>query len=288
METHLIGAAMRAARSTLHEAGIETASLDAEVLMRHLLGMDRARLFASLNDPLTPNTYEAFQRLLGARAAGTPVAYLIGEREFMGLPFFVTPAVLIPRPETEILVEWALHWLRGRDEAIVADIGTGSGAIALSIAAAMDATWRGHMIATDTSSDALAVAQRNRERLALPSRVELRQGSLLAPLIEQIDLLLANLPYLRPDQISANPDLSAEPRLALDGGEAGLDQIRALLADAPRVLALGGAVGLEIDPAQRNDVIALATKAFPSATIDVLPDLAGLDRHIVVQTLALE
>jgi release factor glutamine methyltransferase len=142
----------------------------------------------------------------------------------------------------------------------------------------------GLIIATDVSADALDIAARNRARFGLGERIELRQGSLLAPLVEPVDLLLANLPYLRPDQISTNPQLAAEPRLALDGGPEGLDLIPQLLVQAPRVMSPGGAVGLEIDPSQRETVIELAQDVFPGSSIEVLRDLAGLDRHVVVQT----
>lgn len=281
-----IGAALRAARVDLERAGLESAALDAEVLLRHLLRIDRAQLFARLNDSLPIDTQRAYHRLCAARRAGTPVAYLTGEREFMGRSFAVTPAVLIPRPETEILVEWAVRWLRDRASAVIADVGTGSGAIALSIASMLPPDWPSRLIASDISPNALAVARRNRHRLGLEARVEFRQGWLLTPFSEPVDMLLANLPYLQPAQITANPALAAEPRLALDGGEAGLSLIRDLLADAPRVITPGGALGLEFDPSQRDAVIALALASFPTAAIEVLRDLAGHDRHIVVQTPA--
>jgi release factor glutamine methyltransferase len=148
----------------------------------------------------------------------------------------------------------------------------------------MDASWSGRVIAADVSSAAIAIAAANRARLDLADRVALVQGSLVDWLAGPVDLLLANLPYLRPEQIAANPALAAEPRLALDGGADGLALIRQLLADAPRVLAPGGAVGLEIDPSQGNAVAALAAAAFPAATIAILRDLAGLDRHVLVLT----
>jgi release factor glutamine methyltransferase len=253
-------------------------------LLRHVLGIDRTVLFRRLNEPLDEATRVAFDRILAQRARGVPVAYLTGEREFMALPFRVAPGVLVPRPETEVLVEWAISWLHERERAVVVDVGTGSGAIAASIAAGMDRNWSGRVIAADVSSEAIAIAAANRARLDLADRVALVQGSLVDWLAGPVDLLLANLPYLRPDQIAANPALAAEPRLALDGGADGLALIRQLLADAPRVLAPGGAVGLEIDPSQGNAVAALAAAAFPAATIAILRDLAGLDRHVLVLT----
>jgi HemK-like putative methylase len=161
---------------------------------------------------------------------------------------------------------------------------TGSGAIAISVAAAMGRDWGGRVIASDVSAAALAVAGMNRERHGLTERVELVQGSLLDWRSEPVDLILANLPYLTPAQIQENQELAAEPRLALDGGSAGIDLIRRLLTDAPRVLAPGGAIAVEIDPSQRDGVIALANAGFPGASIAVLRDLAGFDRHVTIET----
>lgn len=281
-----IAAALRLGRQRLTTSATPSPGLDAEVLLRHLLGIDRTALFARLRDSIATDALTAYGALLDERARGIPVAYLVGVREFMRLPFAVGSGVLVPRPETELLVEWALAWLRARPAAHVVDVGTGSGAIALSLAHEIGPAWHGRIVATDISSAAIAVAARNRAALGLERQVEIVQGSLLSWLDYPIDLVLANLPYLRPTQIAENPDLSAEPRLALDGGEDGLELIRALLADAPRVVAAGGALVLEIDPDQRNRVVNLALTAFPGAEIGVIRDLAGFDRHVTIQTRA--
>jgi len=284
--TESISDALRRGRRRLASTRTTTPGLDAEVLLRHVLGIDRTALFVRLPEPITSEALATYEQLLVERARDIPVAYLTGEREFMGMPFQVGPGVLVPRPETEHLVAWAVSWLRAREREPVAvvDVGTGSGAVAIGIAAAMGPDWQGRIIATDVSPDALSVAARNRARLDSHGRISIVQGPLLEWLRSPVDLIVANLPYLRPEQLAGNPSLAAEPRLALDGGADGLDLIRQLLADAPRVLAPGGAVGLEIDPSQRDQVVSLAQLAFPGSEIDVLRDLAGLDRHVAIQT----
>ena len=279
-----VARALRTARARLAEAGLETPGLDAEVLLRHILDWNRTQILSRPETELEGDDAARYDALVSDRLRGVPVAYLTGEREFMGLPFTVSPAVLVPRPETEILVEWAADWLRPGGRSRVVDVGTGSGAIALSLAHLLGADWRGSITGIDVSPGALRVAERNRANLGLDHRVRLRHGYLLRDESSHFDLILANLPYLRPDQVDDNPDLAAEPRLALDGGTDGLDLIRELLADAPRVLAEGGAIGLEIDPSQARSVQDLARAAFPEAAVTVLHDLAGHARHVIIET----
>jgi release factor glutamine methyltransferase len=279
-----VARALRTARARLSEAGLETPGLDAEVLLRHILGWDRTQILTRPETKLKAEAAARFDRLLSERLCGVPVAYLIGEREFMELPFSVSPSVLVPRPETEILVEWAADWLRPGDRDRVVDVGTGSGAIALSLAHLLGEDWSGSITGIDVSPEALQVAERNRAALGLDERVSLRHGYLLRDETTHVDLILANLPYLRPDQVDGNPDLAAEPRLALDGGADGLDLVRELLTDAPRVLAPGGAIGLEIDPSQAKAVQGLAVASFPDAAVTVLHDLAGHARHVIIET----
>lgn len=278
-----IAAALRLATERLREGGSPSPRLDAEVLLRHVLGLDRTGLFLRLGEPLANDAASGFKELIEARAAGEPVVYLTGEREFMGLAFAVGPGVLVPRPETEILVEWALGWVaKRRTPPIIADVGTGPGTIALSLAHFLDSDIP-PILAIDLSDEALRYAERNRARLGLEERVSLLPGDLLAPVTGQVDLILANLPYLRPEQIAENRDLAWEPRVALDGGEGGLAAIARLLRDAPRVLASDGAIGLEIDPSQAPEVEEMALKVFPDATVEIVNDLAGDARFVIVQ-----
>jgi len=249
--------------------------------MRHALGLDRTAYFLQRSDVLSDLDRASFAAFLQRRINRESVAYITGSREFMGRSFAVGPGVLVPRPETEILVEWALDWLTSNPgERRILDAGTGSGAIAFSIAAEL-AGVRVLVVASDISAAALSYAARNRASLGLQRAVSLVRGSLADWHGGPIDLLLANLPYLRPEQISGNSDLRAEPLLALVGGPDGLDLVRGLLADAPRLLAPGGAIGLEIDPSQAMAALELGIQHLPSLNWTIIPDLAGLARHVV-------
>jgi len=277
-----IADAIRETTERLARTGIPTARLDAEVLLRHVLGLDRTQLFVRLREPLSAQDRGELDALVDRRLAGEPIAYLTGSREFMGLNFAVGPGVLIPRPETEVLVEWALSWLRTRDRATVIDVGTGSGAIALSVAVFRQGA-RDRIIGVDRLADALKYAETNRTALGLVERVSLVRGDLLSWCKGRLDLVLANLPYLRPDQRESNPDLLAEPEIALTSGDDGLSAVRRLLQSLPHLLAEHGAAALEIDPSQTDAVRSAIRWALPSARIKVLRDLAGLNRVVVAE-----
>lgn len=266
-----------------------TPRLDAELLLAHTLGWPRARVLAERRHAPSPEQAAAFAALVARRARGEPVAYLVGHKEFYGLDLEVTPATLIPRPETEALVELALaearRLLHTRSDAAgwpgltIADIGTGSGAIAIALATHLPEAL---VYAVDLSPEALAVAGRNVTRHGLQERVRLLQGDLLAPLPEPVDLIVSNPPYTIYDDIA--PDVRAyEPRLALDGGPNGLAIYRRLLAMAPAALRPYGALLLEIGAWQGRAVAALAQAALPDAEVRVHPDLAGRDRVVVAR-----
>jgi release factor glutamine methyltransferase len=270
-----IAETVRAAQRRLTQSS--TPRLDAELLVGHALGLSRTQLLASLRDPISDETIGAVDQLLQRREGGESVAYILGHKEFLGRDFIVTPAVLTPRPDTELLVEWAVTWLGARPDARVVDVGTGSGAIAIGVALGAPRTVA--ITAVDVSDAALAIAQENANRLC-PGRVQFRPGDLLNGFEEAVDLVLANLPYLRSDQIDGNYDLVAEPRLALDGGLEGLELIDRLILQLPGALSDRGAVALEIDPSQSDPVVELMAGACPRATIAVHRDLTGLDRFV--------
>ncbi len=282
-----VAAARRDAIDRLTRAGADAPALDAELLLAHVLGCDRVALLTRPERRLTDAEARQVEQLIGRRAGREPLAYILGRKEFFGLELEIGPGVLIPRPETEELVERALDWLRRRDLAApwIADVGTGSGAIAIALASAWPAA---RAFAIELSPAAAALAQRNIERHGLTQRITLLAGDLLAPLPQPVDLIVANLPYIAaPDIETLMPEVAChEPRLALDGGPDGLGVIRRLLTQAPAHLRPGGALCLEIGAGQGPLARASAAAAFLAAQVAVYPDLAGHDRILVVETSA--
>jgi release factor glutamine methyltransferase len=274
----------------LTAAGCDTPRLDAEVLLAHSLGRDRTWLYLHFSDPLDEKQINKIEALLRRRERREPVAYIVGHKEFFGLDFEVTSAVLIPRPETELLVETAVQWsiincqlsiVNGKFTII--DVGTGSGCIVVVLAKHLpDAA----IFAVDTSPETLLLARRNAERNEVSSRITFLQGDLLGPLPEPVDLIVSNPPYVsRAEVAAAMPEVSRyEPRLALDGGEDGLEVIRRLLPQAREKLKPGGSLLIEIGASQGQAVRQLAQFHFPGAAVAVKKDLAGLDRLLVVKT----
>lgn len=272
-------------RRTLEAADDPEAALEAEVLVMRALHLTRAQLYSRRGDEADGQVADQLAAEAERRAKGEPLAYITGQREFYGIDFLVDPRVLIPRPETELLVDEALAWLRGRQgqRLTVVDVGTGSGAIAVSIARNFPGA---RMYAVDASAGALEVAAQNAERAGVAGRVMFLEGDLLAPLQVKADLLVANLPYVREDQMplwcgATQVELAWEPFDALCGGPDGLDVIRRLLEQAPAALNAGGAALLEIGADQGPAAGALAQTAFPDARVVVKKDLAGLDRLVV-------
>ena len=277
-----IAETIRRVQSQIAGSEPDSPRLDAEMLIGHILGQSRSDLLADLPEPFPDDCTERLDELVARRAAGEPMALIIGQREFFGLIFTVSPNVLTPRPETEHLVEWALAWLQSRPHAQVIDIGTGSGALAIALAANSPPSVA--IVATDVSAEALTIARRNAASLA-PHRIDFAEGDLFADQGGTFDLVIANLPYLTPGQISERRELAFEPAIALDGGRDGLDTIRRLIALLPERLKTGGAVALEIDPAQAPAVAQRLTDTLPGAQVQTIADLTGRSRVITAVRL---
>ncbi|WP_298820098.1 peptide chain release factor N(5)-glutamine methyltransferase [Chloroflexus sp.] len=277
MDQVTIQHALRRAAEQL-QATSATARLDAELLLAHTLGWSRARVVAERDYALTSAQQTAFMALVARRANLEPVAYLIGRREFFGLELLVDRRVLIPRPETEILVELAIAEARRSRRApiTIADIGVGSGAIAIALAMHVP---HAILYGVDLSADALEVAAANVARYGLHNRITLLEGDLLAPLPGPVDLIVSNPPYTILSDIEAGV-YRHEPHLALDGGPDGLDCYRRLIAAAPDYLHRGGAMLLEIGAWQAQAVVHLLRQALPQAETGVDQDLAGRDRVV--------
>jgi release factor glutamine methyltransferase len=256
-----------------------TAALDADVLLAFALGVTKEEVFAHPERRLSPDDDARFVSVIARRHTGEPVAYLRGYKEFFGSRFLVDARVLIPRPETETLVEEALRFIGTRRQALVIDVGTGSGAIACAIALHAP---HARVIATDASADALAVAESNARSLGVADRVTFRQGDLLAPISERADVVAANLPYLPAEELASlvgqRTSLAYEPRIAVVAGSDGLDVIRRAVSDVQRVLAPGGASFLECDPPQASAICALMEAA--GLRTRVVRDLAGAQRVV--------
>jgi len=265
----------------LEDAGIEESRLDAEILLVHALGITRAQLHAHPQSQLSSAELVRYRQLIERRARREPVAYIVGHKEFYGLELFVDGRVLIPRPETELLVEKAIEI--SQRQSVIADVGTGSGAIAISLAVHLPQI---RIYATDASPAALEVAACNCRRHGVEDRVHLLQGHLLEPLPEPVNLIVANLPYVSQAELAQLlPEISRhEPREALDGGPDGLDCIRRLLAQTEGRLKAGGVVLLEIGATQGQAVVALAERHFPAARVEIVRDYAGLDRVVIART----
>lgn len=287
-----VGQSLRQAAGRLVDS--DSPDLDAELLLAEVLGLERPGLLARLRDPFPDDAGPAFQALVDRRVAGEPVAYILGRAWFHGLSFEVSPAVLIPRPETELLVDWGLACLEDRDRhqpaARVLDVGTGSGAVIVALAAA----WRDRFPpaagrpepgwqAVDLSSAALDLAMANARRLVPEATIAFMCADLWPqPIATTFDLILANLPYvgLHEAGLLARDVRDHEPNAALFAGPDGLDCIRRLVADLPGRLAPGGAVGLEVGWKQADGVAGLLAEALPGVAVEIRKDLAGIGRLV--------
>jgi release factor glutamine methyltransferase len=246
--------------SRFQERGLETPRLDAEIVAAHALGISRVQLYVQFDRPLAAAELGAIRELVKRRQGGEPVAYVVGKKEFFGLELAVDGRVLVPRPDTETLVDEALARLpAGQEARRAADVGTGSGAVAVALARQRP---QAAVYASDVSAEALAVARANAERHGVA--VTFLEGDLGAPLAPHapFDLIAANLPYVPSADIPAlSAEVRSEPRLALDGGSDGLELVRRLVAAAPALLAPGGALALEVGAGQARQTASLLAEA---------------------------
>ena len=278
-----IGRILKWTEEYFGQKGVESPRLDAEVMLSHVLGRQRIYLYVHFDEPLQAEDLAAYRTMIKQRIDRVPVAYILGEKEFMGLTFKVTPDTLVPRPDTEILVQAAVDRLKQWTDADVrlADIGTGSGAICLSVLSMLD-----NIVAdtVDISSAARAVAEENAAALGLSERVTFHTGDLLAPIREQqFTAILSNPPYIPEADIQGlAPEVRCkEPMTALGGGKDGLDFYRRLCDEAPAMLTDDGFMAFEVGIHQATEVAQLAEASPLIVRTEILKDYAGIDRVVV-------
>ena len=302
-----LGTAVEAAVARLRASGSDTARLDAELLVAHVLRVDRTTVIAHPEVPLSPDVARGLEEAVGRRERGEPVAYIRGVKEFHGLAFSVDSRALIPRPDTEVLVDLGVARVVDRilsaGRCRVVDVGTGSGAVAVAVAATLRTRGMLHaadLVATDVSADALVLATENAVAHGLADTIRFARADLLeadeagvsaaghtgdpgsahsAPPLSAIDVLLANLPYVPSADVPRLPvAASFEPRRALDGGPDGLDLVRRLLAQLPAALTRGGVALLEIGAGEADAVRTAVERVLPGWSVEFHRDLAGIDR----------
>jgi len=274
---------LNVASEELMKTGSLDAKLEAEVLLRHVLKIDRAAMFRDLDEDISMEDSSNIASLVKRRIKREPLAYITGVKEFYGLPFVVSEDVLIPRQETELLVDAAIVQAKSLDksEISIVDVGTGSGAIAVSLALNIPTS---SVIAVDISESALTIADDNRRAHGLYSRVKLRRGNLLEPIVEKIDILVSNPPYIRSDKLtSLQEEVLQEPMVALDGGYDGLELIKKLLFQAVDKMSNPSVILFEIDSDQAAEAVKLSQQFFPSAITTVLKDLSNNERAVLLE-----
>ncbi len=268
----------------LSKKGIDTARLDAELMLAYLLKTDRTRLYMNFDQPLNKDELTNFKKLLERRAKHEPLQYITGHQEFWSLPFKVSPNVLIPRPETELLIEEGLKEMQKnfpKDNQIkILDVGTGSGAIAAALASEI----KGAVVTgVDISHEAANIARENMEANGLSSSVSILEGDLFKPVGDKsFHLIVSNPPYIpHGDMDSLQPEVAEfEPLSALEGGDDGLDYYRRIIPESPKHLTPGGWLMLEHGKGQSGDIISIFKETAAFTDIESINDLAGIDRVV--------
>lgn len=285
-----VGTLLAEAEARLKEAAIEQPSLEAAWLLEHVLGLSPLRLRVEPERPLSTVEWADVQALVARRVRHEPLQYLLGTQEFCGREFRVTPSVLIPRPESALLVEETVRRCDAKRTTAVVDVGTGSGCLAVSVAAALP---NARILAIDLSSEALAVARANMAQHGVESRIECVCGDLLDPLVgrmpaHQVDVILSNPPYIAEiDWMALQPEVRCfEPRVALAGGRDGMDLHRRLLQQAPAYLKPGGVLLMEVGLGQAASVCRLAEADGWFRTDGVLRDDGGIDRVVCLERMS--
>jgi release factor glutamine methyltransferase len=278
--------ALSRAREILTANNIEDASLECEILLRYALKISRVQLYLDLYHELSPKQEENFWSLITRRANHEPTAYITRHCEFYGFDFYVDHRVLIPRSGSELLVDQTLklmlkHSIKKRRPCLIAEVGTGSGAIAISIARHLPQV---KIYASDISAPALEVAAINCQKHQVANRIDLLLGNMLEPLLKPVDLIVANLPYIKESEMNElSPEIQVfEPRLALAGGEDGLAKIHQLLTQARGKLRARGSMLLELGDGQISETASLARHYFPHAEVEAVPDILGVSRVLKV------
>ncbi len=288
-ESNTIGAFLAWARQALEQAGVETAAQESRWLVAHALGLEQHQLASRAEQPVPGDRRAQAEALVLRRSAREPLQYILGTQEFCGLEFQVTPAVLIPRPETELLVQEALRVVDFNTASVLIDVGTGSGCVAITLATILG---RAQLVAVDRSPEALAVARANAERHGVADRIEWVEGDLLGALRERglagrVEVIVSNPPYIaETDWMGLQPEVREfEPRSALVGGPTGTEFHERLLDESAEFLAPGGTLVMEIGQGQLPAVRKMAEQSGRYEPLRVVTDEAGIDRVVVLQRM---
>jgi release factor glutamine methyltransferase len=273
--------ALKQSAHVLRVNGIEDSHIEARVLLGHITKLPPVQIYTQTEQTLSPEQEKDLYKLIERRLRREPTAYIISRREFYGIDFYIDSRVLIPRPETELLVDTALEVLKTICSPLIADIGTGCGAIAISLALNLP---RIKIYATDISRPALEVARLNCEHHNVTRQVTILQGNLLEPLPESVDLIVANLPYVRSSELdNLSQEITGfEPRTAIDGGENGLEYIRQLLRQTGGKIKPRGCLLMEIGQNQEQEVVHLIHRYLNKASFTFIPDLNGINRVVKI------